>query len=522
MRKFRKKATRICLVALSTMALCSFSIGLATTNVQATEKESYFEVLENAIFDNDTSGRLTYDTTTKTGKVNAASEPWINKDFAYATEEYVQMADGSTQKYNECTTEFSVTYSNIGTLNTEANILGVQLTLGDYSVVYRVQGKMQYDYSSWLALGDDLNSPFANEEQKGNYRMGTTVLASTTTIKVTVVPKIGDVNGKITFTVNNTEMGSLVYEGTEQVTFGLAAQKNTADISNASLKVLNATGWETGDANSYNVFNGKQVNETFAYDGKTNTAHLDADKRNYTKAFGNVPLYKSLTLSNGEKVKSGDVTWEYEATVSNFEYGNEPLNYYGIGISLMTDKGASLDMRVMYDGRLYICAVPAANASEFGLSSTGRIIDIPNFNPMENPADCQQELVLKYKVNRATGEIGYYVNGILYGSVTYSGNSILNRYALHSWWGGGDYKNISVRALDVIAVEVRDYYTEEYVSSNPFDYPAAEPNLEVIQPPIEDSDSSCKSSLSSGTVCSLITVCGCVLLIKSKKIKGEK
>lgn len=727
--KQKELLQKIAVALTAVFCVASFS-SLSLLKGKAEEEETYFDLLEGAIFDNDVSGRLKYDTSTRTGIVDAATTSWINKDFSYVEYEKVMTADGE-KPFNECTTEFSVTYSDIGTLETTANILGVQLTSGEYSLAYRVQGALQYGYSSWLALGNDLDSPLANETQQGNYRFGKTVLSSTTTITVKTTPKIGDVNGIIEFYVNGTEMGSLVYESTEQIRFGLVASKNTAKISNATLKVIGATGWvlppappsynvfngaqanapfgyqastnmgslqatsadfskpfgnldeyksvtltdgtkttsdqvvweyaatftdfnyingtdkevpenyygtglalitSDGEAlnmrimydgrlniaatnasvfslggygknfNIYNfspatnaedvrkeitlkyrvdranntvayyvndvefgsltyigkaelnqfglhsyrgggtyknfslkmidvasvelppvyeVFNGKEKNETFHYNAEDNTAYLVADKRNYTKSFGNVPAFKNLTLSDGTTVKSSEVIWEYEATISNFSFGNEPLAYYGLGISLMTSDKASLDMRIMYDGRLYICAVPAASAPDFGLSASGKIIDIPNFDPSTNPEDCQKEITLKFKVNRATGEIGYYVDGSLYGSLTYYGDAELNRYALHSWWGGGEYKDISLRVLDVVDAEIRDYYTEEYVPTNPNDFSAAEPNLDAKPNPDITYTRSCIGTIPTSSICGLLLLSNGMIWIKNRKKKGD-
>jgi len=726
--KFMQKG----LIALGITIFCIFSfLAVYPKEARAEESETYFDLLEGAIFDDDSAKRLTYDTTSKTGVVNAAQTAWINRDFSFVRYEKVITPDGE-KPFNECTAEFSVTYSDISVLGSQTNILGVQLTSGKYSLAYRVQGKLQYGKSSWLALGNNLDSPFANENQQGNYRIGTSLLTSTTTISVKVTPKNGEKDGLIVFTVNGEQMGTLVYESEEHLTFGLVASQNTAKISNASYKVYGATGWVTpppppsynvftgeqgndpfgyvvstntgsltatamdmnkmfgnipdfksvtltdgtktaanqvvweyeatftsfnyvngkekdvpenyygtglslmtsdgvtlnmrimydgrlniassnsslyslgqygknfniynfcpatdsDDVNKeitlkyvvdrknktvayyvngveygvltyigkaelnqfglhsyygggvyknfalrmidvasvelppkYQVFNGKQVNENFSYDGKTNTAHLNADKRNYTTSFGSVPVYKSLTLSDGTKVKSGDAVWEYEATITNLTFGDEPLNYYGIGISVVADNGVSLDMRVMYDGRLYVCAVPAAGAADFGLSASGKIIDIPNFNPKENPADSQKEFKLKYKVNRATGEIGYYLNGSLYGSVTYSGPSYINRYALHSWWGGGDYKDISLCVLDVVDAEVRDYYTEQYVPSNPYDGPQADPNLNIEQTPVNKDKASCSGQLAAEKVSLFLMAVCCLIIIKLRQDERRK
>lgn len=727
--KWKAVLQKIAVICTSVFCACSVS-SLLCFHAEAAEEEVFFDLLEGAIFDDDVSKRLTYDTSTRTGVVDAETTSWINRDFSFLQYENVATPDGE-KPFNECTTEFSVTYSDIGVLNSQTNILGVQLTSGEYSLAYRVQGKLQYGCSSWLALKNDLDSPFANENQQGNYRLGKSLLVSTTTIRIVTTPKIGDENGSITFFVNEEEMGTLVYESTEQLTFGLVASQNTAKISNASYKVLGATGWvkppappsysvfngkqvntafgyqaatNTGtlqasandfskpfgnlleyksvtlmdgtkttpdnvvweyeatftdfnyvngkdkdvpddyygtglslitsdgvslnmrimydgrlniaasnaslfglggygkNSNLYNfipkekeddvhkeitlkyrvdraentiayyvndvefgvityigkaqlnqfglhsyrgggtyknfslrmmdvasvefppvyeVFNGKETNDVFAYNGETHTASLAADSRNYTRAFGNVPAFKSLTLSDGTTVKSSEVVWEYEAIVSNFTFGNEPLPYYGVGMSLMTSEKASLDMRIMYDGRLYICAVPAASASDFGLSANGKIVDIPDFNPQENPEDCQKELSLKFKVNRATGEIGYYVDGSLYGSVTYFGDAELNRYALHSWWGGGDYKNISLRVLDVASVEVRDYFNEEYVSSNPNDAPQAEPNLDVKPVPNITYKRSCSGTAAMSGICASLLISAVGILTQKRKKKGD-
>ena len=211
----------------------------------------------------------------------------------------------------------------------------------------------------------------------------------------------------------------------------------------------------------------------------------------------------------------------YEATLSNFTFGDSPLDYFGVGISIMTDDGLSLDMRIMYDGRLYVCAVPNTQAANFGLSANGKIIDIPDFNPKANPEDAKKEIVLKFKVDRATGAISYYVDGSLYGSVTYFGDSAINRFALHSWWGGGDYKDISLRVLDVVDVEVRDYFTEDYVSNNPYDKPSAEPNLEKIEQPEQGKESSCKSQISTSGLYGLLILCGGKLLLTVRRKRGE-
>jgi len=726
----RKELLQKITVALTAVfCVASFS-SLPFLKSKAEEEETYFDLLEGAIFDDDASKRLTYDTSTRTGVVNAATTSWINRNFSYVEYENVMTVDGE-KPFNECTTEFSVTYSDISVLGSQTNILGVQLTSGEYSLAYRVQGKQQYGYSSWLALGNNLDSPFANETQQGNYRIGKELLASTTTITIRVTPKIGDVDGSITCYVNGTEMGTLVYESTEQLTFGLVASQNTAKISDASYKVFGATGWVKPPAPpSYNVFNGEQANapfgyqvatntgslqatstdfskpfgnlpeyksvtlidgtkttadqviweyeatftnfnyvngkdkevpenyygtglalilsdgvalnmrimydgrlniaatnaavfglggygknfniynfapstnatdvqkeitlkyrvdranntisyyvndvefgtltyigkaaingfglhsycgggtyknfslkmmdvasvelppiyevfngeesnETFHYNAEDHTAYLVADSKNYTKAFGNVPTFKSLTLSDGTTAKSSEVVWEYEATISNFSFGNEPLAYYGVGISLMTSDKASLDMRVMYDGRLYICAVPAASASDFGLASSGKIVDIPNFNPSANPEDSQKEITLKFKINRATGEIGYYVDGSLYGSLTYYGEAELNRYALHSWWGGGDYKDISLRVLDVAAVEVRDYYTEEYVPTNPQDAPASQPNLDVKPNSDITYKRACIGAVPTSSICGLLLIGNGMIYLKNRKKKGD-
>jgi len=272
----------------------------------------------------------------------------------------------------------------------------------------------------------------------------------------------------------------------------------------------------------YEVFDGGQKNDVFSYDGQSNTASIIADKRNYTKAFAGIPVYKSLTLSDGRKIRPSEAAWEYSATVTDLTFGNEPLNYYGIGISLMTESGVSLDMRVMYDGRLYVCAVPASGAADFGLSASGKITNIPDFDPKNNPDDAEKELRLKFRVDRASGKIGYYVDGSLYGSVVYSGKSRLTRYALHSWWGGGKYKDVSLTVSDVTDVEIRDYFGEEYVSENPYDKPAAKPNLDEEQSDRESGKgTSCSGGISAESTLGTLFIAAAAAISITRKKKGE-
>ncbi len=738
MKKLRLKNYINALAVILATAIFAFSFFYARTSTYAHaegEESVSFDLLEGAIFDDDASKRLTYDTFSRTGTVSASVTPWLNRDFSFVEYEKVKTPDGE-KPFNECTTVFSVTYSNI-TLFDTTSILGVAITADGVRKDYRVYGELKSGQSALITLGQGETTPFDSPDKadSGNWRAGKVCLGLTegskTTITATVTPKIGETNGSISFTINGEDGGTIVYKSATQPTMGLVCSRATATISDASYKVLGATGWVTPppppsysgfdgeqvnsafgyksatntgslqatsaeitkpfgnlseyksvtlidgtkttveeivweyeatftafnyvngkdkeepenyygtglslmtsdgvslnmrimydgrlniaasnatlfglggygknfnlygfcpkdnpeDVNKditlkyrvdrktnkiayyvngvefgeityigkaelnqfglhsyfgggkykdfslrlmdvasvekppvYEVFNGQQLNDTFNYDGKTNTAHLDADKRNYTKSFGGVPIYKSLTLSDGAKVKSSDVVWEYEATLSNFTFGDSPLDYFGVGISIMTDDGLSLDMRIMYDGRLYVCAVPNTQAANFGLSANGKIIDIPDFNPKANPEDAKKEIVLKFKVDRATGAISYYVDGSLYGSVTYFGDSAINRFALHSWWGGGDYKDFSLRALDVVDVEVRDYFTEDYVSNNPYDKPSAEPNLEKIEQPEQGKESSCKSQISTSGLYGLLILCGGKLLLTVRRKRGE-
>ncbi len=525
-KKSVKKLFQRAIVILAT-AFCLVVFCNTTISTYANDEQVYFDILDDATFDN-SNANLTYNTATKQGVIGAATTPWIDRNFSFTQYENVITPNGDEVPFNSCTAEFSVTFSNVGTLESKVNILGVKLINESDDVVYRMQGAIQQGYSSWLALGDDLDSPFVNESQKGDYRFGTSLLVSTTTVRIRITPATLDANGEIVFYVNENYMGTLVYESTSHLNIGLVAQNNTANISNASYKVYGATGWAVPPPPpSHQVFNGTQTNDVFGYDAKNNTAYLPPSTRNYTSSFGKLPLFESLTLSNGTTIKPSQATWEYKSTLYDFEFLQGALDYYGIGLSVMTNKGTSLDMRIMYDGRLFISVVPSSSAADFGLSASGRIIDIPNFSPKTNPQDRTAQISLKFKVNRASGEIEYFVDDKQFGSLTYYGKESLNSFGLHSWWSGGKYKDISLSMLDVVDVSYRDYFSEEYVSTNQYDKPQALPNLN-IKPYTDNSGPSKNVGVIIGCVCGGVAFAGAtcavviILLKKSKKQKKQE
>ena len=126
-----------------------------------------------------------------------------------------------------------------------------------------------------------------------------------------------------------------------------------------------------------------------------------------------------------------------------------------MGLSVITTDGVSLNMRIMYDGRLNIAAT---NASVFSLGGYGKNFNIYNFSPATNAEDVRKEITLKYRVDRANNTVAYYVNDVEFGSLTYIGKAELNQFGLHSYRGGGTYKNFSLKMIDVASVELPPVY----------------------------------------------------------------
>ena len=127
MRKQNLRSAFVGITAIAAVAFCALCFFSARTSTHASASGDeadavYFDILEDAVFYDDVDKRLAYDTISKTGVVNAASTSWINKDFAFLQYEKVQTPNGE-KFFNECTTEFSVTYSDVGTLGTKAILL---------------------------------------------------------------------------------------------------------------------------------------------------------------------------------------------------------------------------------------------------------------------------------------------------------------------------------------------------------------------------------------------------------------
>ena len=291
-------------------ALC-FSVGAANISYMAKAEESVgvsivsndvLDLLENgASFDN-TDAKLTYNTTTKTGVANAPSSV-CERYFSYETNEYVNTTEG-VKSFAGLSAEYSVTYTNIGTLNTtaDANYVGVLMSVDGYVIKYRVGSKLNYGGSDYLPLGSDANSPFA-VSGTGNKRNLKSVVVTeenpTATIVFKFTPKVGDTNGSYTITVNGVSAGTYEYSSTSLPTMGLLVGKNTANIENASIKVLGATGWYE----DYDLLADANLNNTLRSDGATSAEDYSYDFTNKVGYIGGD--------ENGAGVASGERATAY-------------------------------------------------------------------------------------------------------------------------------------------------------------------------------------------------------------------
>ena len=203
---------------------------------------------DGTTFDN--SSNLSYDVATKTGTANASTAT-TEKFFTYDMYDYVDTATG-VKPLAGMSVEYSVEFSNISVLDTiaDTSYVGVMFKVDGYTLKYRVGSKLNYGGSDYLPLGTDVNSPFVTDTQSGNKRPLTSVVVTeenpSAKIVFTFVPKVGDVNGSFTITVNDKVVGTYIYESTSLPQMGLLVGKNTANISNASIKVLGALDWYKG------------------------------------------------------------------------------------------------------------------------------------------------------------------------------------------------------------------------------------------------------------------------------------
>ncbi len=246
------------------------------------EEESFELLDETASFDNSNAG-LTYDIKTKTGKANKADGTIDNKLFSYTTKEYVNTADG-VKAFEGFSAEYSVTYSNVGTLGKpDTNFIGVVFSVDGYTIKYRVGSTVNYSCYDYLPLGSDTASPFAISATGNKRNLKTQVLSETDT-SVTIVfkftPKVGDTNGSYTITVDGVEAVTYEYGSTSLPTMGLQVGKNTADISNASIKVLGATGWYVEPETKYDMFSNADLQHSVVADGSTAAEKFSYDFAN--------------------------------------------------------------------------------------------------------------------------------------------------------------------------------------------------------------------------------------------------
>ena len=97
MKKLRLKNYINALAVILATAIFAFSFFYARTSTYAHaegEESVSFDLLEGAIFDDDASKRLTYDTFSRTGTVSASVTPWLNRDFSFVEYERVKTPDG--------------------------------------------------------------------------------------------------------------------------------------------------------------------------------------------------------------------------------------------------------------------------------------------------------------------------------------------------------------------------------------------------------------------------------------------
>ncbi len=281
-----KKKFLLGVVALSA-ALC-LSAGMATVvnpSMTAGAEEPVLDLLDSgATFDN-SNANLQYDVAKKTGSASVPTGV-STKYFTYTTKEYVATAEGK-KKFEGFSAEYSVKYTEIGTPDQKAdtNYVGAFFKVDGYSIEYRVGGAMNYGGSDYLKLGTDTASPFAASATGNKRNLKSVVMSAenpTATIVFKFTPKKGDVNGSYSITVNGESAGSYDYASTKLPEFGLYVGKNSAKISDASIKIEGATGWwieefdmlSVSGLNHSVVSDGATAAENFSYDFASKVGYI--------------------------------------------------------------------------------------------------------------------------------------------------------------------------------------------------------------------------------------------------------
>ncbi len=336
---------KLLLLAFAFVFAFSFAI-TQTYQANADDEEVYYELLDStATFDN-SNANLTYDTSTKTGRINSPSLPIDTKYFSFATHDYYTTADG-IKPFAQATAEYSVTFSNIGDLSeiVDTKRMGLLFKLGDYDAKLGVGALPNPSYSgyAYFALGkkEDIDSPFVTESQHGNSRpfKEAGFIEGDNVLKAVITPKIGDVDGSIVISLNGGTTYTFVYEGTELPQVGIMVAKNTADISNASLKIKDMTGWFYG----YDLFgydkaehtlsaDNKTPEDKVSYDFATKTGSIDCSwnttsSDNHTTAYINIDAPDKVIDLNDEIVDYSTInTVTVSATYYNVQALDETLD----------------------------------------------------------------------------------------------------------------------------------------------------------------------------------------------------
>ena len=279
-------------LAFALVATLCLSFGIVsvayTANAEETEnettvEETSFELLdENASFDNGNAG-LTYDIATKTGKANKTDGTIDNRYFSYPTKEYVTTPDG-VRELAGLSAEYSVTFSNVATLaKPDTNFIGVVFTVDGFTIKYRVGSTINFGGYDYLPLGNNEASPFAISTTGNKRNLKTQVLSegdTSVTIVFKFTPKVGDTNGSYTITVDGVEAVTYEYGSTSLPQMGLQVGKNSADISNASIKILGATGWYVEPETTFDMLSYDKAQNAIVSDGVTEDGKYSYDFAN--------------------------------------------------------------------------------------------------------------------------------------------------------------------------------------------------------------------------------------------------
>ena len=327
---FSKRILALLLVCVLCINLC-FSTGLLQPVTAEKVAAGELDLMDSASFSGKT-GVLSYDVNKKEGWIGGdgttASTDMPARYFSYDTFGSV-VVGGEAVPLTSREVTYSVTFSDLAYdtakypsgVRQQGVILMLQYNDGSKNwtlenrfggIMYGSGHYMQVGGTGSTLLASNAGAPFYSESVKNSVAKFP-ALADGDTISLKVKCADGTENGYIKLLLNGEEKHSFVYTGTKLPEFGLKACKLMAKISNISLKVDGATGWNTctGHVES------EQIVDVQPTDQQEGRWHTECTLCGEIINTGTIPVLAGMELINADaslvNQKVGVLTYDVNA-----------------------------------------------------------------------------------------------------------------------------------------------------------------------------------------------------------------